>query len=72
MEKIVLFGEYLCGIEPPMLAFDVERGRYYSVAPAPVRSEEKLDASDEEANIEVKEVLVFMIVMLLLFHLSWY
>ena len=42
VEKVVLFGEYLCGIEPPMLSFDVEKGCYFSVAPAPVKSEEKL------------------------------
>jgi len=42
VEKLRLFGEYLCGVEPPLLGFNVETGKYYSVAPSPVRSEEKL------------------------------
>lgn len=58
LEKIVLFGEYLCGIEPPMMSFDVERGRYYSVAPAPVKSEEKLVGSDEDFKPETEDVIV--------------
>lgn len=32
IEKLRLFGEYLCGVEPPMLAFDVDTGKYHSVA----------------------------------------
>ncbi|VEL34377.1 unnamed protein product [Protopolystoma xenopodis] len=28
MEKLVLFGDYLCGIEPPLLAYDVKRNIY--------------------------------------------
>lgn len=59
LEKIVLFGEYLCGIEPPMLSFDVENGRYYSVAPAPVRSEEKLAGSDLEQGAKVIKLAHF-------------
>ncbi|CAL1545919.1 unnamed protein product, partial [Lymnaea stagnalis] len=42
IEKLRLFGEYLCGVEPPLLAYNVESGKYYSVAPSPTRSEEKL------------------------------
>ncbi|BFZ18618.1 hypothetical protein BsWGS_21657 [Bradybaena similaris] len=42
IEKLRLFGEYLCGVDPPLLAFNVESGRYYSVAASPSRSEEKL------------------------------
>ncbi|XP_059141297.1 telomerase-binding protein EST1A-like [Physella acuta] len=47
IEKLRLFGEYLCGVEPPMLAFNVESGKYYSVAPSPTRSEEKLVGEDK-------------------------
>ena len=53
LEKVVLFGEYLCGIEPPMLSFDVEKARYFSVAPAPVKSEERLADPDRETAAEV-------------------
>jgi hypothetical protein len=53
LEKVSLFGEYLCGIEPPMLSFDVQKGRYFSVAPAPVKSEEKLVDADREVLSEV-------------------
>lgn len=34
VEKLRVFGEYLCGVEPPMLAYSVETKKYYSVAPS--------------------------------------
>ncbi|XP_005096140.1 telomerase-binding protein EST1A [Aplysia californica] len=63
IEKLRLFGEYLCGVEPPMLAFNVESGRYYSVAPSPVRSEEKLvadgeDGKDKDSGEESDDVII--------------
>ncbi|KAL8575869.1 hypothetical protein ACOMHN_014874 [Nucella lapillus] len=58
LEKLALFGEYLCGIEPPMLAFDVERGRYFSVAPAPVKSEERLVVPVGEQGTELSEDVI--------------
>ncbi|KAK7088741.1 hypothetical protein V1264_022624 [Littorina saxatilis] len=58
LEKVVLFGEYLCGIEPPMLSFDVAKGRYYSVAPAPVKSEDTLVDTDTDAGFETEDVIV--------------
>ncbi|CAG5135543.1 unnamed protein product, partial [Candidula unifasciata] len=50
IEKLRLFGEYLCGVEPAMLAFNVESGKYYSVAPSPTRSEEKLVTDSVEGQ----------------------
>ncbi|XP_076452752.1 telomerase-binding protein EST1A-like [Babylonia areolata] len=58
LEKLVLFGEYLCGIEPPMLSFDVQTGRYFSVAPAPVKSEETLTHPGEEVGGELSEDVI--------------
>ncbi|KAK7487887.1 hypothetical protein BaRGS_00020788 [Batillaria attramentaria] len=58
LAKVQLFGDYLCGVEPPMLAFDVERECLYSIAPAPVKSEEKLAGSDEDAKSETEDVIV--------------
>ena len=60
IEKLRLFGEYLCGVEPPMLGYSVESGTYFSVAPEPCRSEEKLvpdvgnvgDASGDEVSLQ--------------------
>ncbi len=31
IEKIALFGDFLCGIEPPILSYDVKRGLYEPV-----------------------------------------
>ncbi|KAH9525481.1 Smg-6, nonsense mediated mRNA decay factor [Bulinus truncatus] len=58
IEKLRLFGEYLCGVEPPMLAFNVESGKYYSVAPSPTRSEEKLVTKDENSGEESDGVII--------------
>lgn len=33
------FADYLCGVEPPMLEFDVAKKEYYSVAPSTDYSE---------------------------------
>jgi hypothetical protein len=33
------FADYLCGVEPPMLEFDVVKKEYYSVAPSTDYSE---------------------------------
>jgi len=61
VEKVVLFGEYLCGIEPPMLSFDVEKGCYFSVAPAPVKSEEKLVDMKTEDGSEVSDLSCYLL-----------
>lgn len=53
IEKLRLFGEYLCGVEPAMLAFNVESGKYYAVAPSPTRSEEKLVNKEDNSGEEV-------------------
>ncbi|KAJ8312687.1 hypothetical protein KUTeg_010060 [Tegillarca granosa] len=61
IQKLQLFGEYLCGIEPPMLAFNVETKRYYSVAPSIEEEEIKEEnymeepLSDEDVIIESEE-----------------
>ena len=33
VEKLRVFGEYLCGIDTPLLAYCAESRQYYSVAP---------------------------------------
>lgn len=58
LEKVTLFGEYLCGIEPPMLSFDVQKSRYFSVALAPVKSEERLVDREQGALSESEDVIV--------------
>ncbi|KAK3587144.1 hypothetical protein CHS0354_006784 [Potamilus streckersoni] len=52
IEKLSLFGEYLCGIEPPMLAFNVESRKYYSVAPLQGYEDQK----DEENQSSYKDL----------------
>lgn len=39
--KLRDFGDYLCGIEPPMLAYSVEKKKFYSVAPSGYAEDEK-------------------------------
>ncbi|KAL5017254.1 hypothetical protein ScPMuIL_006843 [Solemya velum] len=51
IEKIQRFGDYLCGIEPPMLEYSVERKEYYSVAP-PTLSVEEENEQDEQQNFD--------------------
>ncbi|KAK0058798.1 telomerase-binding protein EST1A [Biomphalaria pfeifferi] len=58
IEKLRLFGEYLCGVEPAMLAFNVESGKYYAVAPSPTRSEEKLVNKEENSGEESDGVII--------------
>ncbi|XP_071094020.1 telomerase-binding protein EST1A-like [Haliotis cracherodii] len=69
LEKLRLFGEYLCGIEPPMLSYNVETKLYFSVALATSISEEKdrkrgtnssdsddvIIESEDEADVESGE-----------------
>ncbi|RUS90682.1 hypothetical protein EGW08_001582, partial [Elysia chlorotica] len=56
IEKLRLFGEYLCGVEPAMLGYNVETGNYYSVAPRPSQSEEKLHTEMQEDADSGEEV----------------
>ncbi|KAL3856196.1 hypothetical protein ACJMK2_010974, partial [Sinanodonta woodiana] len=61
IEKLSLFGEYLCGIEPPMLAFNVESRKYYSVAPSQgyeSQKDEEKQSSDKELSEEEEEEVV--------------
>ncbi|GFN92827.1 telomerase-binding protein est1a [Plakobranchus ocellatus] len=62
IEKLRLFGEYLCGVEPPMLSYNVESGKYYSVAPQPSQSEEKINTDsqveEEESGDESDDVVI--------------
>uniref|UniRef100_A0A2C9KXP4 Uncharacterized protein n=1 Tax=Biomphalaria glabrata TaxID=6526 RepID=A0A2C9KXP4_BIOGL len=58
IEKLRLFGEYLCGVEPAMLAFNVESGKYYAVAPSPTRSEEKLVNKEDNSGEESDGVII--------------
>ena len=32
VDKLRLFGDYLCGIEPPLLTYNIETHRYMAVA----------------------------------------
>lgn len=60
IEKIQRFGDYLCGIEPPMLEYSVERKEYYSVAP-PTLSVEEENEQDEQQNFDaISEVPIFL------------
>ncbi|XP_056008638.1 telomerase-binding protein EST1A-like isoform X3 [Ostrea edulis] len=52
------FADYLCGVEPPMLEFDVVKKEYYSVAPSTDYSEaphgDLPSDSDEEAEVIIE------------------
>ncbi|KAL4223249.1 Smg-6 [Mactra antiquata] len=53
VEKLRVFGEYLCGVEPPMLAYDVETKKYYSVAPSDgFEDADKLELQDKNMESE--------------------
>ena len=53
IEKLRVFGEYLCGIEPPMLAYNVETKQYYSVAPSQGYDENETEEQEEQDLSEV-------------------
>ncbi|XP_062618954.1 telomerase-binding protein EST1A-like [Saccostrea cucullata] len=52
------FADYLCGVEPPMLEYDVVKKEYYSVAPSTDYSEaphgDLPSDSDEEADVIIE------------------
>ncbi|KAK6192689.1 hypothetical protein SNE40_004118 [Patella caerulea] len=56
LEKLGLFSDYLCGIEPPMLAYNVETKQYYSVAP--VNQSENEHAEDECPDSASDDVII--------------
>jgi len=33
VDKLRLFGDYLCGVEPPLLTYNIDTHRYMAVAP---------------------------------------
>ena len=53
MEKLRTFGDYLCGIEPPLLSYNVETHQYVSIAPGSLE-EESLDPRNQ--SLESAEV----------------
>ncbi|CAE1322979.1 SMG6 [Acanthosepion pharaonis] len=61
IQTLQMFGDYLCGIEPPMLSFNVETKQYYSVAPSQKCNEIEAeintldDVTSEEEIIETEE-----------------
>ncbi|KAK3084840.1 hypothetical protein FSP39_019998 [Pinctada imbricata] len=58
IDTLNLFGEYLCGIEPPMLAFNVNNKQYYSVTPSPNYAEDQQSDlpsdTDEEEDVVIE------------------
>ena len=48
-----MFGEYLCGVEPPMLAYNVETKLYYSVAPSQGYDENETEETEEQQLSDV-------------------
>lgn len=54
IEKLRVFGEYLCGVEPPMLAYNVETRQYYSVAPSQGYDEKEAEEEEEGCVSEVQ------------------
>lgn len=58
------FADYLCGVEPPMLEFDVAKKEYYSVAPSTDYSEAPhgdLPSDSDEVKIKCHIAQKFMI-----------
>ncbi|VDI27240.1 protein SMG6 [Mytilus galloprovincialis] len=66
IQKLQLFGDYLCGIEPPMLAYNVETKQYYSIALSVEETEEQKKPSlsaeewsdDGDVIIESEEEII--------------
>ncbi|XP_041347433.1 telomerase-binding protein EST1A-like [Gigantopelta aegis] len=57
IEKLQLFREYLCGIDPPMLSYNVQTKMYFSVVVANTESEKKPDDVDGHFS-ELEDVVV--------------
>jgi hypothetical protein len=55
VEKLRVFGEYLCGVEPPMLAYSAETKKYYSVAPSDGYENDE-PRGDDQDEAEISEV----------------
>lgn len=51
LEKMVLFGDFLCGIEPPCLAYNMEAGIYESVMERESGEEIRGDNNKEPARL---------------------
>ncbi|XP_053375984.1 telomerase-binding protein EST1A-like isoform X2 [Mercenaria mercenaria] len=60
VEKLRVFGEYLCGVEPPMLAYSAETKKYYSVAPSDgfENDERNVDGQDQQELSEEDDVVI--------------
>lgn len=41
VDRLITFGDYLCGIEPPMLSYNITTNQYVSIAPDFLPSEEE-------------------------------
>ncbi|ESP00994.1 hypothetical protein LOTGIDRAFT_225561 [Lottia gigantea] len=52
LEKFGLFSDYLCGIEPPMLSYNVETKQYYSIAPVTEGENESVDEQNDYSESE--------------------
>ncbi len=46
VDKLMTFGDYLCGIDPPLLYYNVATNRYVSIAPESVQSDEEQKSHD--------------------------
>lgn len=61
IQKLQTFGDYLCGIEPPMLAYNVETRQYYSVAPSVEYSEQETESKDrDESDVRFCRVVKYL------------
>ena len=57
IDTLQLFGDYLCGIDPPMLDFNVETKEYYSVTPSNNYSEDQQSDLPSDTD-EVRAIII--------------
>ncbi len=50
VDKLMLFGDYLCGIEQPLLHYNVLTHGYVSIAPDSVQSDEEQRSHDKNVS----------------------
>ena len=62
VDRLITFGDYLCGIEPPMLSYNVATNQYVSIAPDSVQSEEEEEQKVyNTSNVSAQVTKVFAV-----------
>ena len=75
VSKLRLFAEYLCGIDRPLMTYNVERSCYASaVSAAPVAmagsEEQQTDVTALLSDMDTKVVCIIIIIIIIIFALG--